>query len=145
MRLNYATEYAFRILLYLQLTEEESVSTRKIAEAFQLSVNHLNKVSQEMTRRGLIDSTRGRGGGIRLKEETLSLKIGDVMKSLEPAEEAAQCQGAGKLPSCVISPACQLRGMLGGAQNAFWEYLNQYQIRDLASHPAEMRRLLFQQ
>ena len=53
------------------------------------------------------------------------------MKSLEPKTETAQCSGGGGLSACVISPVCGLRGMLGGAQDAFWQYLDQYTVEDL--------------
>lgn len=133
MRTNFYTEYAFRILLYLQLKPGERVTIREIGESFGISVNHLNKVSQRLARMNLVTSTRGNGGGIELVPEALEMKLGELMRSFEPAAEVAQCEGVGSQSGCAISPICRLRGMFSSAQEAFYENLNQQTVGDLVT------------
>ncbi|MGJ8697626.1 MAG: RrF2 family transcriptional regulator [Verrucomicrobiaceae bacterium] len=143
MRANFYTEYAFRILLYLQLKPGERVTIREIGESFDISVNHLNKVSQRLAKMNLVTSTRGNGGGIELAPEALKIKLGDLMRSLEPTAEVAQCQGLGSQPGCVISPVCRLRGMFAEAQDAFYQNLNQRTVGDLVTgQQRQLSRLL---
>ena len=144
MRANFYTEYAFRMLIVLQLRPGKRVTTREIAEVFGISANHLNKVSQELVRMGLLTSSRGRGGGVELATGAIEQKVGDIMRQLEPAEEVAQCQGAASLAPCRISPVCKLRSIFAEAKEAFWESLNQYTIADLVKgNPDELKALLF--
>lgn len=137
MTLNFHTEYAFRVIIYLLSYPDQVIPTREIAEKYNISVNHLNKVSQRLVVIGVVTSLRGRGGGILLKEEAKEMKIGDLMKSIEPQNELAQCDGGKGLGACVISPVCKLRGILAEAQQEFWEKLNESTISDLAESPAK--------
>jgi len=143
MTLTFHTEYAFRIIIYLLLHPDKVVPTRLIAEKYGISVNHLNKVSQRLVALGVTTSTRGKGGGIKLAPTALNLKLGELMCSIEPPTEPAQCSGVGQHGACVISPVCGLRGILAGAQDAFWQHLNQYTLEDLiAKNEQQMRELL---
>ena len=143
MKANSYTEYAFRILIYLQLKPGEKVTIREIAGNFNISLNHLQKVSQKLAKMNLVVSTRGHGGGIELHPDALSAKLGDLMKSLEPVEEVAQCQGLGSQPACSISPICLLRGMFSEAQGAFYDNLNEHTVADLArNQKAELAKIL---
>lgn len=143
MRANIHTEYAFRILIYLQLHRGTKCRISEIARTFGISFNHLNKVSQQLVRMGLVDSTRGHGGGVMIRPEALSQRVGDIMRELEPSEEVSKCMGAKNLPACPIASLCSLRCMFAEAQEAFWRSLNKYTIRDLVDgKQTELRRIL---
>jgi len=143
MRANIHTEYAFRILIYLQLHREVKCPIGDIARAFGVSFNHLNKVSQQLVRMGLVESSRGHGGGVMIRPEALERRIGDIMRELEPSEEVSKCMGAKNLPVCPVASLCSLRCMFAEAQEAFWASLNQYTVRDLVEgKQVELRSFL---
>lgn len=143
MKATFHTDYALRLLIYLLLHPEERVSTRSIAEVYEVSLNHLNKVSQHLVHLGLLDATRGRGGGVMLTEEARDWKLGDLVRQLEPDGELAQCTGGGSNEPCKIAPACHLRSIFAGATQAFYNNLNQYSIADLTGgNASKMRELL---
>lgn len=142
MTLTFHTEYSLRILIYLMLHPDRVIPTREIAESFKISINHLNKVSQNLVSLNIVNSSRGRSGGIKLIDASLDLKLGNLVKSLGPSTEMAKCAGGKELAACVISPVCSLRGMLAGAQQAFWTHLNQFTVADLAAKNAEQMRIL---
>ena len=143
MKATLHTDYAMRLLIYLMLHPEERVGTRVVAEAYDVSLNHLNKVSQHLVHLGVLEGTRGRGGGVMLKPESLEIKLGDLVRSLEPEGEIAQCAGAGSNEPCKIGPSCHLRGMFAGASMAFYQHLNQFKIKDLvAENASQMKALL---
>lgn len=131
MTLNLQTEYALRIIIYLLTRPEETVSNRQIAEKYGISLNHLSKVSQKLAQMDVISTTRGVGGGIRIKKAALAMKVGDLMQSIEPDTEMVACTGTKSIQPCPIIGVCTARGIIAGAQKAFWEHLNQYTVEDL--------------
>lgn len=144
MKLNFYTEYALRVLIYLSLYPDQVIATRAIAEKYEISVNHLNKVSQRLVSLGFVASTRGKGGGIQLIPSSMELKLGEIISLLEPQIELAQCSGGGGIAPCVLSSMCQLRDILANAQREFWNHLNQYTLRDLTQGKDQEMKKLFE-
>lgn len=142
MKATFHTDYALRLLIYLLLHPDTRVSTREVSEIYGVSSNHLNKVSQHLVQLGLLDATRGRGGGVMLAEGAEDWKLGDLIRQLEPPGEVVQCSGNASHDACFIAPACHLRSLLAGATMAFYSHLNQYTVRDLVAKNAEAMRSL---
>ena len=69
MRLTQWTDYTLRVLMYCAACEgrEQPVTITEIAEAYDISRSHLTKIVQELAARKLLETTRGRGGGMRRK------------------------------------------------------------------------------
>ena len=69
MRLTHYTDYSLRTLMYLGLNRDRLVTIQDIAEVYGISKNHLMKVVHQLGLAGLIETIRGRNGGLRLKIE----------------------------------------------------------------------------
>jgi Rrf2 family protein len=65
MKLQKATQFALYSILELALDPERQLSAGEIAEKYGISNNHLAKVLRVLGRAGLVESTRGVGGGYR--------------------------------------------------------------------------------
>jgi len=65
MKLQKATQFALYSILELALEPERQLSAGDIAEKYGISNNHLAKVLRVLGRAGLVESTRGVGGGYR--------------------------------------------------------------------------------
>lgn len=133
MKITRHSDYAFRLLTYLQLRPGEIVRVQEIAEAFRISENHLTKVSNKLIRLGLLRAKRGRSGGIVMEPAAMRWKLGDLMRMLEPAGEMAACESPKGLPLCRISPNCRLRSILHEAREEFYRSLNTHKIGDLVA------------
>jgi len=59
------------------------VSVQKISERQKISVSYLEQLFNKLRRDGWVESVRGPGGGYRLTRKPKSIKIGDVIRSLE--------------------------------------------------------------
>ena len=143
MKVTYHTDYALRLLIYLLTHPDDVVSTRTVAEVYGVSLNHMNKVSQHLVKLGLLNATRGRGGGVKLSEVAREWRLGDLVRQLEPTGEIAQCSGNSTVEPCRIAPVCYIRSIFAGGTMAFYNHLNGYKVEDLiAKNADEMRQLL---
>lgn len=114
----------------------------ELADQFGISRNHLVKVVQFLSNNNVIDAQRGRGGGLRLFSAPETYRIGKLVRLLEQDEELINCES----PMCILAGNCGLKGILNGAQNALYEYLDRYTLEEI-SRPALSKTLqtLFEQ
>lgn len=129
MQMSLHTDYALRVLLALGATREQ-MTIDEIAARYAISRNHLAKVVQALQGEGLVDTLRGRGGGMRLAQDPAAINIGAVVRRLERFEGFVTCMG-GTGAECTIDGACRLKPALAGALEAFLAHLDRYTLADL--------------
>jgi len=125
MKLTRYTDYALRVLIYLALNPDRQCSIAEIAKSYGVSDNHLMKVVQQLAREGLVASTRGRGGGLRLGKPPADIRVGAIVRLTEPDMDLAEC---GK---CIISGVCGLTSVFGKATGAFLAALDEVTLEDV--------------
>ena len=83
MRLTNWTDYTLRVLMYCAASagRAQPVTIGEIAQAHGISHSHLTKVVMDLAAQGLLETTRGRGGGLRLLKAPGAIRIGDVTRS----------------------------------------------------------------
>jgi Rrf2 family nitric oxide-sensitive transcriptional repressor len=141
MRLNVQTDFALRILIRLALTPERLVTIAQIADRFAISRNHLTKIAQRLSDLGFIETVRGRNGGLRLAHPADEIRIGEVVRGMEPDFALVACMQGG--PSgCLIAGCCDLRGVLDQALNGFVAILNDYTLADVTANRPDLSRTL---
>ncbi|MBS4205901.1 Rrf2 family transcriptional regulator [Lederbergia citrea] len=142
MRLTNYTDFSLRVLIYLASKRADEISNiTEIAEAYNISRNHLTKVIHELGKMGVIITIRGRGGGIRLALPPEEINVGAIVRKTEDDFKLVPCFGDSPNP-CVISPVCGLKHALGRALTAYLAVLDEYTIADLVSDPLGYRMLL---
>jgi Rrf2 family protein len=70
-------------VLELARDSERQISAAEIAEKYGLSVNHLAKVLRDLARAGLVESTRGAGGGYRFNGNAKRVTLYEVIEMFE--------------------------------------------------------------
>lgn len=113
----------------------------EIAAAYDISENHLMKVVHQLARSGVIESVRGKGGGVRLAREPEDIRIGQIVRTSEGTAPVVECLSNDADP-CRIAPVCKLTAALSRAINAFYVTLDEYTLADLAKKPRELEALL---
>ncbi|MEM7445889.1 MAG: Rrf2 family transcriptional regulator [Pseudomonadota bacterium] len=131
MRLTSFTDFGLRALMRLASAPDRLHSTAEIAAEFGISRNHLTKAIAALADAGFVETRRGMGGGAVLARPAETLRIGDVVATLEGNSALVECFSANG-GACVITPICQLKGMLAGAKARFIEDLNRYTLADCA-------------
>ncbi len=134
MRLTLFSDYTLRTLLFLGVHHERLVPLGEIAEAYNVSHNHLVKVSGTLNRLGLVETVRGRGGGLRLAQDPEAINIGWLIRETEPDFHLVECFDRAN-NTCPITPACMLKHVLFEARDNFLETLDRYTLADFLASP----------
>lgn len=140
MRLTMHTDFALRLLMLLAMEPDELHTIEEIARRYEISRNHLMKVTQTLVQAGFLDSLRGRGGGLRLARPATRIILGDVVRATEDGFNLVECFDR-TTNQCLVAPACGLRGPLEEALLAFLGVLDSYSLADLVARPGTLRRM----
>ncbi len=138
MRITRYTDYSLRVLIYVALQQDRLCTIREIAEAYDISRNHLMKVVHELNLMGYLETVRGKHGGLRLGLPAQRINIGALVRDTEQDLALVECFDDDN--RCVITPACRLKNVLSDALKAFFAVLDQYTLADLL--PENKRRPL---
>lgn len=147
MKLTTFSDYTLRVLMYLAMDRDRLATIPEIASAYGVSENHLMKVVHQLARSGVVESVRGKGGGIRLALAPAEIRIGRIVRASEGSGPVVECHpeagsGATAHASCRIAPVCRLAGVLATAFDAFYASLDAYTLADLIVEPRALGILL---
>jgi len=142
VRLTQFSDFALRTVLFLGVHEGRLVQVSEVARSYRVSYNHLAKVAALLSEIGVVESVRGRGGGLRLARDPSEINIGWLVRHTEPDLHLVECFDQ-EHDTCPITPVCGLRHVLADAQRAFFETLDRYTLGDLLASQA--RRQAFVQ
>ena len=107
MKLSTRARYGLKALIDLGLhCETEAVSIQSIASRQNISDSYLEQLMAKLKKAGLVESTRGAGGGYRLGRPAAEISVGDILRVLEGSLEAAQCSGMEDESSCENHDIC---------------------------------------
>lgn len=135
MRLTKFTDNALRVLIYSGANSDRMTTISEIAEKCEIPRNHLTKVVHAMSTNGLLETTRGKGGGIRLARPAEEITVADVVRIMEPDLKIIECLE----PRCPLAHMCKLRDVLDEGRSAFLDALENYTIADLIHNRKPLR------
>lgn len=144
MRLTLHTDYGLRLLMGLALEPERQQTIAELAQRYHISRNHLMKVAMNLASAGFVESVRGRSGGLRLARPANAIYLGEVVRAFEDNSAFVECFDRAS-NTCVVAPACRLKGVLHEALAAFLGTLDRYTLADLVESrdaTARLRQLL---
>ncbi|MDO9369373.1 MAG: Rrf2 family transcriptional regulator [Sphingopyxis sp.] len=138
MQLTRFTDYSIRVLIHVASRRDGELSSiQEIADAYDISRNHLMKVVVDLGRAGFLETIRGRGGGLRLGRPAETINLGALVRHTEQSLQLVDCS------TCLIAPACVLPRILAEATRAFLAVLDRYTLADLLRDRADDLRALF--
>ncbi len=140
MRLTKQTNYAIRMLMYCYSNDGLS-RVSAVAGFYDLSEQFLLKILQVLTKAGLMESVRGRNGGIRLARPASEIGLGEVVRATEDNFALAECFEAEETV-CPLVTSCGLNQALSEALAAFFKVLDSYTLADLTNNQRNLHVLL---
>lgn len=135
MRLTSYTDYTLRTLMYLGVNRDRLVTIQDIADLHAISKNHLMKVVYQLGLSGIVETVRGRNGGLRLKREPEEINIGALVRETETDFFMAECFDRDN-NQCSLTSACKLKRVLTQATSAYLAVLDNVTLAGLLMPPA---------
>jgi Rrf2 family nitric oxide-sensitive transcriptional repressor len=140
MQLTLFSDYSLRVALYLGTHPDRLVPAAEISDAYGISHAHLVKVVQRLVELAVVETVRGRGGGLRLCRPPGAIQVGALVRATEPHLDLVECFDRAT-NTCPIEPACRLKHVLYEARQAFLAALDRYTLADLLTQPQALVKL----
>jgi Rrf2 family protein len=90
MRLNKTTQYAIRILSYIESKESKN-NASILSKELDIPYKFLSKLMTILVKANLVTSIRGRDGGYILAKEAKDIKIIDILKLFDDTVSDNEC------------------------------------------------------
>lgn len=115
MQITRQADYAIRAVLYLsKLGPNGYAATRQIAQEQNIPLSFLAKIVSQLSIAGLLQTTRGARGGIRLGKAAEAITLLDVVEAIDGPILLNECVGDDK--ACSFGRDCELRAIWCSAQ-----------------------------
>ena len=141
MRLTRQTNYAIRILMYCAANSGRLSRIPEIAAAYSVSELFLFKILQPLVEAKLVETVRGRNGGVRIGRPAAEITLFDVVRVTEESFAMAECFENDAV-DCPLIDSCALNAALRKALGAFFDVLESFTIEDLVKERSDVRLLL---
>ncbi|MFU8780317.1 MAG: RrF2 family transcriptional regulator [Kiritimatiellia bacterium] len=135
--INRETDYAVRTVLCLAKRESTdggaSISTADLAGQIGVPYRFLRKIVFKLATCGVLQSRRGKGGGLALARAPKDISLFDLLCIMEPdAVILNQCMSS-DVPACSRKEYCGLHGVLGRIQDGLHGQLASVTVTDMVA------------
>ena len=131
------SEYALRALIHVAHNSHKGpVLAREIADDTGIPGNYLSKILRELVRAGILDSTRGIGGGFRLLRPTSELRLADILGPFENSLQKDRCPFGNK--ECSDDHPCPAHDHWRPLREAYIHFMDRTTLEQVAvreAHP----------
>lgn len=127
IKISEAATIAIHTVYLLVKNSEKLLSNKQLAEMMKVSENHLSKVTQRLTKLGLIASVRGAKGGFKINKPASSINLLEIYEAFD---------GKINLDSCLLDEPicagkqCMFGGILNDVNQKFIEYMKNTTFKD---------------
>jgi Rrf2 family iron-sulfur cluster assembly transcriptional regulator len=126
------SEHALRALTHLaKLPEGASMLGRDLATQAGIPANYLSKILWTLGNAGIIDATRGNGGGYRLKRGAAEIHLFEVVELFDRDRVRLACfLGGGK--DCDSENPCTAHEAWRDVRTAYLDFLHTKTVADIS-------------
>jgi len=130
--LSKSCKYAVRAVLFLSMNSNSKkvFSSKEIAHTLRIPAPFLAKTLQQLAKKKLISTKRGRNGGFYLTEENKSKSILSIVYSIDEIDKFEECELG--LPECGDIEPCPIHPMISAIKETLIEELSSKTIDNLA-------------
>ena len=131
MKISTKGRYALRVMLDLAEQNTTEWTPLKDVSARQgVPIKYLEQIIAILTKAGFLKSSRGNGGGYRLKKAPEQYSIGDILRATEGSLAPVACLDDIH-NQCTRSGTCQTLPFWSGLANLINEYVDTITLKDL--------------
>ena len=129
MRLTTKGRYAVTAMLDLAIHYEDGpITLADISSRQGISLSYLEQLFAKLRRQGLVDSTRGPGGGYRLSRSPKEIPIANVITAVDEKIETTRCGGLG---NCQDDDKCLTHELWSELSERIYNFLSGISLGDL--------------
>jgi Rrf2 family transcriptional regulator, iron-sulfur cluster assembly transcription factor len=130
MRLTTKGRFAVTAMIDLALRQAGGpVTLAAISQRQQISLSYLEQLFGKLRRAGLVESTRGPGGGYTLGRKPVDISVADIISSVDEAMDATQC--GGKENCGEGGGRCMTHDLWTSLNQRMFEFLSAKSLNDL--------------
>ena len=128
IKISEAASIALHAMSLLAHGGKGKLSVKEMAARLKVSEPHLSKVLQRLAKSGLVQSTRGPGGGFTLKRPAAEISLLQVYETIEGPIDHSRCLF--NHPVCQ-GEQCVIGGLLEPVDRMALEYLSRTHLSEL--------------
>ena len=126
--------YALRVMIDLaEHIDEGYIPLQTIAKRQGISEKYLESILAVLSKAGLLDAVRGKGGGYALARPADEIRAGDILRAAEGTTAPVACEGLEG--ACHRADLCSTVKFWTGLDEAIEAYVDGVTLADLARVP----------
>ena len=125
------------------LLAEGKLSAAKLSQETGVSLPTAKKLVSKLTAAGLIEATRGIGGGIRLARPPASISLADIVEAVEGPLAITSCILDGN-HDCKLESGCMVKPHWGLVNNTIRAALDDVSLASLSDLPGAKQTKLME-
>lgn len=133
MRLTTKGRYAVTAMLDLALHDgPQPVTLQDIAVNQEISLSYLEQLFARLRKSGLVQGTRGPGGGYRLVQDPKDVSIAGIISAVDEKADLTRCGGKS---DCHQGQECLTHELWTELSEKIYQFLDEISLLDLIQRP----------
>lgn len=126
--------YGLRMMIDIARNQHvgANVSLREIGERQGISVKYLEQLARSLCNAGLLQGSRGQGGGYVLSRPASCITAGAILRATEGSTAPVSCL-VGDDTQCLRQSDCETAAFWVGLNKIITAYVNGYTLEDLVN------------
>ena len=141
LKLSRTVDYGLRLVLFLG-KQDHLMSMPKLSKLLHIPYNNLIKIVSKLTKAGLIVTSQGKFGGIKLAVLPTELNLLSVVESLDGPIALLHCleQSDSKKEACSFLCSCSLKDVFSTLQIQMKSYLSDVYVSDIGMFSDKIKK-----
>ncbi len=124
------TDYAVRALVYMAKDPDHVTSVQELVDSLAMPRAFSRRILQTLSRKGILVSSKGKGGGFVLNKSPGRIRLFDLMEAFQGRVSTVSCMF--KKSICPNTRVCPLRGCAKKLERKIFDALQDITIASLA-------------
>lgn len=125
--------YALRFLVNLSRHGKDGqASLKEIGEEEEISIKYLERIAHDLSKKGIIQGSQGKGGGYKLVKDSNSITLLEILSAVDEELSPVACLKCGS-SSCKRKEKCPTVGMWEDYGNLTKNYFSSITLSSLST------------